>query len=132
MDDNIFNILAATILLEEEPRHLKCESALNGKLALEAVIKRDELVASSCTCGEKGNYKLILMDCNMPVLDGFEATRLIRQYLNERGIQQPLIVAVTAYNTQGFEEKCYESGMDKFMTKPIEFTELDEIVKELF
>ena len=68
----------------------------------------------------------------MPVLDGFEATRLIRQYLNERCIQQPLIVAVTAYNTQGFEEKCYESGMDKFMTKPIEFTELDEIVKELF
>ena len=45
------------------------------------------------------NYKLILMDCNMPVMDGFESSVQIRKFIADKGARQPLIVALTAYNT---------------------------------
>jgi CheY-like chemotaxis protein len=57
---------------------------LNGLIAVEAVVKREEeRRRNACRCGrESGNYKLILMDCNMPVMDGFESTKKIKEYCN--------------------------------------------------
>ena len=84
-----------------------------------------------------GLYRLILMDCNMPVMDGFQATKAIRQNVdtfNQSHIQQvdqPYIVALTAYNTSGFKDKCLAAGMNKFLTKPINVVKLKKLLTRL-
>ena len=59
---------------------MQAEKALNGKEAVEKVMKREEQdFKEPCTCKRKrSNYKLIFMDCNMPIMDGFQATQIIR------------------------------------------------------
>jgi CheY-like chemotaxis protein len=61
------------------------------------------------------------MDCNMPVMDGFKASKEIRRYLSEVGgnVRQPLIAALTAYTTENFEELSQLAGMERFLTKPL-------------
>jgi len=106
---------------------IKCDTALNGKIAIEKVRQREEerLKDKPCSCGkETGNYTLILMDCNMPVMDGFQATQAIREMFKTNQKIQPCIVALTAYNTKKFEEKCFEAGMDRFLTKPLDSNDL--------
>jgi CheY-like chemotaxis protein len=71
-------------------------------------------------------YDLILMDCGMPEMDGFEATREIRSRENGRG--RVPIVALTAHAIEGTREQCLESGMDDYLAKPVS---LDAIEKTL-
>lgn len=73
------------------------------------------------------HYDTILMDCQMPVLDGFEATQRIRQ-LEQTGSQHTPIIGLTANALAGDREKCLACGMDDFTTKPIK---LDELASKL-
>ncbi|TNV84459.1 hypothetical protein FGO68_gene5675 [Halteria grandinella] len=132
VDDNIFNVYAVQTMIENILNSPKCDSALNGLIAYEAVQKREqERRNNPCVCGkETQNYSLILMDCNMPVMDGFCATIKIRDYLTNQSTQ-PLIVALTAYNTKRFEEKCFQAGMDKFLSKPVELGEIEALLMDL-
>jgi signal transduction histidine kinase/CheY-like chemotaxis protein len=78
----------------------------NGREALEAANQKD--------------YGLILMDMQMPVMDGLEATQLIRKTL----VKQPVIIALTANTMEGDEQACLEAGMDDYIGKPIQLEEL--------
>ncbi|MBI9010628.1 MAG: response regulator [Clostridiales bacterium] len=71
----------------------------------------------------KNTYDLILMDCQMPVLDGFDATKKIRESDNEIEI-----IAMTAYTTPEDRKKCFDVGMNDFMTKPIDFKILKKLI----
>ncbi len=82
-----------------------CDVAFNGKEAVEATAHLD--------------YDLILMDCQMPVMDGFEATRLIRAAESAKGRHTP-IVALTAKAMKGDRDKCFEAGMDAYLSKPVD------------
>ena len=86
--------------------------APNGVKALEALVNKP--------------YDIILMDVQMPEMDGLEATRVIRQQSNH----QPVIIAVTANAMQDDKEACTEAGMDDYISKPIELDKLMTILEK--
>ena len=65
----------------------------------------------------------------MPVMDGFQATKQIRQIMKAEESIKMYIIALTAYNTEQFEQKCLSIGMDYFLTKPIHDTKIIKLVK---
>lgn len=102
-EDNVVNQKIATLLLEK--LGLAAQVVANGLQALEAVKMRD--------------YPVVLMDCHMPEMDGFEATRAIRRMEISTGKHTP-IIAVTALAMAGDRERCIEAGMDDYISKPID------------
>ncbi len=83
--------------------------------------------AEAVLAARTGQYPLIFMDCQMPEMDGFEATAAIRN--DEKGTDQHIsIIAVTADAMISDREKCLSSGMDDYMTKPIDLVRLQEVL----
>jgi PAS domain S-box-containing protein len=74
------------------------------------------------------HYDLILMDCQMPEMDGFQATEEIRRIQN--GDVRTAIIALTANAMQGARDRCLEAGMDGYITKPVKFEELRHVLNE--
>ena len=75
-------------------------------------------------------YDLIIMDIMMPVMDGYEATRLIRQIEHETGGYTP-IIGLTANTYDADKERCLAIGMDAFMTKPFDLEVFKEVLQKL-
>ena len=73
-------------------------------------------------------FDAILMDCEMPIMDGFAATRLIREYESQTGAPRTPIIALTANALSGDREHCIEHGMDDYLSKPIELRQLSALV----
>ena len=108
-EDDLFNQQLAVKILNKlgyEP-----QIAGNGKEVLEIV--------------SNNQYDLILMDVQMPEMDGLEATRMIRLCLPA----QPVIIAMTANAMQGDREECLQAGMDDYLSKPVELQELVRILE---
>jgi len=101
VEDNPINLSVAKAMLKK--LGLNCQLASNGVEAVDRV--RDFA------------FDLVLMDCQMPVMDGFEATSVIRQLPQRLGTRLP-IVALTANTMQGDEQRCLSAGMDAFLGKP--------------
>ncbi len=77
---------------------------------------------------EKFDYDLILMDCQMPEMDGYEATNIIRSENSAVRDHNVPIIAMMANAMKGDREKCIEAGMDDYVTKPVDVTELDKAI----
>jgi signal transduction histidine kinase/DNA-binding response OmpR family regulator len=75
------------------------------------------------------NYDVVLMDCQMPIMDGYAATRAIRESEERRGLARLPIVAVTAHALQGERSKVIDAGMDDYMTKPVSITTLKSVIE---
>jgi PAS domain S-box-containing protein len=114
VEDNAVNQLLALRLLEKQGHAVTI--ATNGKKALEAL--------------KKESYDLVLMDIQMPEMNGWEATKAIREYEKLTGEHIP-IVAMTAHAMKGDEERCAAAGMDDYLTKPIRIPELLAVVDEI-
>jgi len=110
VEDNAVNQAVAVAMIKK----LGCmaDVAVDGRQAIAAL--------------EKGSYDLVLMDCQMPEMDGFEATRLIRQK-REKSAKIP-IIAMTASAMQADREKCSLAGMDDFIAKPVQLEELARVL----
>jgi CheY-like chemotaxis protein len=79
---------------------------------------------------QTSNFDLILMDCQMPEMDGFEATAEIRALEKLKGSRTP-IVALTANAFRETKEKCFECGMDDFMTKPFKISDIQQVFQRM-
>ena len=98
-----------------------------GKLILQRAGLDIDLVSdgSEAVDAHRANpYDLILMDCQMPTMDGFEASRRIRDLPQK----QPIIVAVTANALVGERERCLSAGMDDYLSKPFQAEQLVDVV----
>jgi CheY-like chemotaxis protein len=103
-EDNLVNQKLALRLLQQ--MGYRADIAANGLEAVESV--------------ERQPYDVVLMDVQMPEMDGLEATRQIRK----QGLRQPHIIAMTANAMQGDREICLAAGMDDYVAKPIQAKEL--------
>jgi len=115
-DNEINQTVAKEILLSAG---YKCDTASNGKEALEAVSRE--------------RYDIVLMDCQMPEMDGFEATRKIREAeratkSKEAPVRVP-IIALTANAVKGDRELCLGAGMDDYLSKPLDNNELIAVIE---
>lgn len=113
-EDNEINRRVVEVILSR--MGCKYESAVNGQEGIELFVKN--------------KYDLILMDCMMPVKDGFEATKEIRNIEKNTGVENAVIIcALTANTGDSDKNKCFESGMDYFLSKPLRKEELIKILK---
>jgi CheY-like chemotaxis protein len=114
VEDNAVNQRLAIRLLEKQGHRVTASN--NGREALEALMAE--------------RFDLILMDVQMPEMDGFEATASIRQQELATGAHIP-IIAMTAHAMKGDRERCLEAGMDDYISKPIQPEELFKLIGEL-
>jgi two-component system sensor histidine kinase/response regulator len=111
-EDNTVNQRLATRLLEK--RGHRVTVANNGQEAIALL--------------EHSSYDLVFMDVQMPLIDGIEATRMIRKRETGTGVHLP-IVALTAHAIKGDQERCEAAGMDGYLAKPIRPEELDAVLQ---
>jgi signal transduction histidine kinase/DNA-binding response OmpR family regulator/HPt (histidine-containing phosphotransfer) domain-containing protein len=104
VEDNPVNLMVAQRLIGL--LGLNCETADNGEKALERMMS--------------GHLDLVLMDCQMPVKDGYTATREWRQHELAAGLPRLPIIAMTANAMAGDRQKCLDAGMDDYITKPVD------------
>ncbi|MFZ4574011.1 MAG: ATP-binding protein [Phycisphaerales bacterium] len=115
-EDNEINQIVVGELLNE--RGLRCEIVSNGRDAVERAVS--------------GEFDVVLMDCQMPEMDGFEATRRIRAIERERRVERSLpIIALTANAVKGDAERCLAAGMTAYQSKPIDPMKLFEAIDAL-
>ena len=114
-EDNLVNQKVASRVLEKEG--FQVDVAVDGRQAVDA--------------WRRGTYDLILMDCQMPQLDGYEATREIRREEREMVVVSRIpIIALTAHAMKGAAEDCRRAGMDDYLTKPLDREQLRRCLKE--
>ena len=107
------------------------DNVVNRKVALKMIEKlgyRADVVCNGLEAVqalEMASYDLVLMDIQMPEMDGFEATRIIREESSNRILQRDIpIIAMTAHAMKGDRERCIEAGMDDYVSKPIQAGDL--------
>ena len=110
-DDNEMNREVTIAMLEI----LGCE--------VDAAVNGEDAVQKS----QKNSYDIVLMDCQMPLKDGFEATRDIRRLEQDVGRRQ-VIIALTANALSGDKDNCLNAGMDDFITKPFSYEQIEALL----
>ncbi|MEI8641010.1 response regulator [Pseudoalteromonas sp. Hal099] len=119
VEDNPVNQHVSTLMLKK----LNCEVILaqNGQEAINTLSEHNE-----------GYFDLVLMDCQMPVMDGFDATANIRDGMAGDEHKAIKIIALTANAMDSDKERCINAGMDDYLTKPIQLDILKEKIEQYF
>ncbi|HJR10012.1 MAG TPA: ATP-binding protein [Rhodanobacteraceae bacterium] len=111
--------LTGTVLLvEDHPVNQKVAQKLLERLGLTVDVADNGEIALEKLRGQA--YAMVLMDCQMPVLDGYSATRRLREIESEQGKQRMPVIAMTAHAMSGDRERCLQAGMDDYLSKPLD------------
>ena len=123
-DEKVTELAGNILLVEDNPVNQMVASKMLDKLGLtyEKVNNGDEAIKLLM---QKHEFDAVLMDCQMPVMDGYVATEALREYEASTGERLP-VIAMTANAMEGDEEKCLESGMDDYVAKPVKLQALKE------
>ncbi len=113
VEDNPVNLLVAQRLISLTG--MQCDTAENGEQALEKL--------------GRGHYDIVLMDCQMPVMDGYTATRKWREHEADVQLQPMPIIAMTANAMAGDRQKCLDAGMDDYLSKPVAREHLENTLR---
>lgn len=122
VDDEPFNILALQSMLKNY--EFEIESVFNGKEAVDKVTERYKYGSE-----DDSKYELIFMDCQMPIMDGYEATKVLCEIMKDKPTQIP-IIGCTAFTAQSKMDDCITSGMKDVINKPVTRKGLDEILRK--
>ncbi len=120
--------LRQILIVEDMETNLLTAKALIGKLGYQTDQARNGKEA--VTKVTEGAFDLVLMDCQMPVMDGFEATRTIREHEEENQLTPVPIVAMTGNAFESDRQKCLDAGMNDFIAKPVEPDILSEKIRK--
>jgi len=135
------SLAAATIDVGRAPRVLVAEDVAMNQALMRALLKRHGAIVDVADNGEvamllseRTTYDLIFMDCQMPVLDGFDATEAIRAreraQAGEGTAPRVPIIAVTANALEGDRERCLAAGMDDYVSKPVRPADLARVLQQ--
>ena len=129
VDDDPIQLEAKILLVEDNPINQMVAQKMLEKLGLKATLANNGVEALSLL--ETQSYDLVLMDCQMPEMDGFDATREIRKHALKAINQHALpIVAMTANVMSGDRERCLEVGMDDYIGKPVQRDQLESVLRK--
>ncbi|VAW44053.1 Sensory box histidine kinase/response regulator [hydrothermal vent metagenome] len=125
---NIEDISDTVLLVEDNEVNLKVAQKLIDYIGFPFDVAENGMVALSKA--KNTRYRLILMDCQMPVMDGYFCTKRIRNYEKNNSLNHTPIIAMTANAMLGDKEKCLDAGMDDYMSKPLNRYILEKTLKK--
>jgi signal transduction histidine kinase/CheY-like chemotaxis protein/HPt (histidine-containing phosphotransfer) domain-containing protein len=117
---------AKILLVEDNPVNQRVFTRQLEALGLKVDIREDGPDGVEARCN--GGYDAILMDCQLPTMDGFEASRQIRAWESQQNAKRVPIIAVTAHVMAGDAEACFQAGMDDYLPKPFDLSKLQRIL----
>ena len=115
------------LVVEDDPMSRTFMLKMMSRIGIEADLAVDGLEAMRLY--NKNTYDLIFMDIQMPVMNGYETTRLIREQEKLTHVYTP-IIAITAYALEEDREKCLKAGMDEYLSKPVSVDHLLQVIQE--
>ncbi|MBY0551053.1 MAG: PAS domain-containing protein [Candidatus Obscuribacterales bacterium] len=121
--------LGTVLIAEDHPVNQEVAKLYLTEMGFQADVVPDGRSAVEALTSGNRSYALVLMDCQMPDVDGYQATRIIREWENGRGTRIP-IIAMTAHTMKGDRDKCLDAGMDDYVSKPIYPESLQEIMNK--
>ena len=124
VDDDSFNIMAIESILQSI--NLNNHRAFNGKEGIQKALHRAQNPCSKECC----YYKMILMDCTMPVMNGFEAARKLKEFMKEGKIPATTIIACTALAQTSDIQEALAAGMDDYCIKPLSKDKIRGIIQK--
>ncbi|EKD35894.1 MAG: hypothetical protein ACD_75C01735G0002 [uncultured bacterium] len=119
----------AALIVEDEQINQQILQAILTKLGHRPTIAENGYAALDLL--ESHHFDIVLMDVQMPELDGLETTRIIRNSKDFLAIRNIPIIALTAYAMAGDKDKCLDAGMDGYLAKPVEIKKLEKLLKNL-
>ncbi|WP_163833200.1 response regulator [Spartinivicinus ruber] len=127
-DQQSTHIDLRVLLVEDNPVNQKVAKTMLSKLGCQVVWVENGKAAVEAWQHDK--FDIILMDCQMPIMDGFKATEIIRQLENDSAEERPTpIIALTANAVNDEQQRCLAAGMDEFISKPVTIKQLTAVLQ---
>ena len=119
------------LVVDDNHINLRILAAYLSKLGMEYELATNGEEAINAYTRQAGHFMGILMDISMPIMDGLEATRQIRAHERKHQLDPAAIIALTGLTSDSTHQKALDSGVDKFLTKPVRLKLLGEELKSM-